>query len=272
MTTHTVKLTKLVTILAFCSACVSHQEGEITDCSSNPPEIALSSKSDPNTCESNNGQIVVAGSAGQEPYQYKLNTNEYQASGTFEGLGGGTYTLTVKDAKGCETSTEATLKIVASDLVATHETTADTGCTSDNGSITVAASGTNTPFQYQLGAGTFGTASTFNNLKNGSYTVTVKDAMNCTITVNATVARGESGISYKSNIEPIILANCAVSGCHVTGGRRPDLSSYTAVKAAAAGVKNRTGNRTMPIGANRTLSQEQIDMIACWVDDGAKDN
>jgi len=268
--THTVRITKLFTLLAFCAACVSHQEGEITDCDSNRPEITLSSTTNPTTCDSNDGKIVAAGTAGEEPYQFRLNDEAYQASATFEGLGGGTATVTIKDGKGCETSTQATLTIADSGLTATHETTSDSECFSDNGTLTVTAAGNNSPFQYKLGNGAFGTTSEFTGLKNGSYTVTVKDAQGCTITVTASVARGQSGLSYQNDIAPIIANNCAISGCHVAGAQKPNFSLYANVKANASAIKTRTGDRSMPQG--RTLTQEQINTIACWVDDGAPQN
>lgn len=268
--TRTVKLTKLVTIMAFCAACVSHQEGEFYDCDANRPEVSITSITDPTTCDSNNGQIVAAGTAGEEPYQFKLNTGTYQASGTFEGLGGGTYTVTIKDAKGCENSTEATLTVAGSDLAATYETEPDSECLSDNGTITIAASGTNTPFQYKLDNGSFGTDNTFADLQNGSHTITVRDALSCTITVSATVARGETGVSYQNDIKPIISANCAITGCHVSGSQSPNLSVLANVQSNASRIKTRTGNRTMPMGGS--LTQTQINLIACWVDDGAKNN
>lgn len=268
--TRTVKLTQLVTLLAFTAACVSHQEGEFTDCSTNKPEISISSKTDPTSCDSNDGKIIAAGTAGEEPYQFRLNTEAYQASSTFDGLGGGTYTVTIKDAKGCETTTEAVLTIAGSNLTATSETTADTECLGNNGSVSVTASGTNSPFQYKLGTGSFGTESTFTGLKNGEYTITIKDALNCSITVTTTVARGTTGVSYANDIAPIIAGNCAISGCHVSGSQSPNFASKANVISNAARIKVRTGNRTMPMGGS--LTQNQIDLIACWVDDGAKDN
>ncbi|MCX8489943.1 MAG: 2-polyprenyl-6-methoxyphenol hydroxylase, partial [Cyclobacteriaceae bacterium] len=73
-----------------------------------------------------------------------------------------------------------------------------------------------------------------------------------------------------SQIKPIIDTNCAISGCHVSGGIRTDLSQLSVIQSSASSIKTRTGNKSMPIG--RTLTQAQIDQIACWVDDGALNN
>jgi hypothetical protein len=62
---------------------------------------------------------------------------------------------------------------------------------------------------------------------------------------------------------------CALSGCH-DGRRRPDLRLYERAKFYAKAIKSKTQDRSMPFEGS--LTQEQIDVIACWVDDGALEN
>jgi mono/diheme cytochrome c family protein len=76
--------------------------------------------------------------------------------------------------------------------------------------------------------------------------------------------------SYATVISPIFQANCASSGCHGANSPNGDWTNYNNVKTKAAAIKTRTGNRTMPLGGS--LSQQQIDLIACWVDGGALNN
>ncbi len=57
----------------------------------------------------NDGTITISGSGGQSPYQYKLNSGTYQASGSFTGFAAGTYTAWVKDNVGVEVSTSVTI-------------------------------------------------------------------------------------------------------------------------------------------------------------------
>jgi len=47
------------------------------------------------------GSITVSGSGGTSPYQYKIGSGVYQASGTFGALTAGTYTITVQDINLC---------------------------------------------------------------------------------------------------------------------------------------------------------------------------
>ena len=81
------------------------------------------------------------------------------------------------------------------------------------------------------------------------------------------------GTSFDQTIEPIIESNCAVSGCHVTGQQQPTLESYAQIVSNAEKIKARTSNGTMPPSiSGLSLTQAEIDAIACWVDEGTPDN
>jgi hypothetical protein len=41
------------------------------------------------------------------------------------------------------------------------------------------------------------------------------------------------GVTWSTDIEPLINTKCAVSGCHANGTVAPNLTGYTAVKAQA---------------------------------------
>lgn len=68
---------------------------------------------------------------------------------------------------------------------------------------------------------------------------------------------------------PIIQKDCAISGCH-NGSQSPRLETNQEVIANAARIKSETQAGSMP--RNRTLSDQEIELIACWVDDGALNN
>ena len=75
--------------------------------------------------------------------------------------------------------------------------------------------------------------------------------------------------TYSGVIQGIIASNCAISGCH-DGSISPDLTTFNTIQSRASRIKARTANGSMPRG--RTLTQTEIDLIACWVDDGALEN
>ena len=81
------------------------------------------------------------------------------------------------------------------------------------------------------------------------------------------------GTSFSQTVFPTIQANCAVSGCHVNGQQLPTLETYDQIAANASKIKTRAGNGTMPPSSSMySLTQEEIDDIACWVDAGAPEN
>lgn len=88
---------------------------------------------------------------------------------------------------------------------------------------------------------------------------------------------GQSAQFYR-DIKPIFDAKC--NGCHVDGGIGPfALDSYEATKPVLGLIKEEIGAGRMPpwppnkdcgeYWGDRSLSQEQIDLVSKWVDDGA---
>lgn len=73
--------------------------------------------------------------------------------------------------------------------------------------------------------------------------------------------------SFTTSIKPIIDNNCVE--CH-GGSRFPNLSTYSGVSANANIVLEEVESGRMP--TTGPLSIEQIDLIKCWVENGALDN
>lgn len=80
----------------------------------------------------------------------------------------------------------------------------------------------------------------------------------------------DPGTSWQKDILPIMEASCAGVGCH-DGISRRDWTDYEEVKQYATAIKQRTQDRSMPFDGP-PLPQEQINIIACWVDAGAPEN
>lgn len=80
-------------------------------------------------------------------------------------------------------------------------------------------------------------------------------------------------VSLTTDVQPIVNNNCAVSGCHVSGAQSPDLSTKQNIIDRASRIKQRTQSRSMPPpGSGITLTDEEIAILGCWVDNGANDN
>mgnify|MGYP005838325971 CR=1 FL=1 len=88
-----------------------------------PPNLSVSSNN--LDCNQNSGSITAQASGGQSPYQFRLNNGAFQSNGTFSNLGAGSYTITVRDASGCEASRSVTLQNPAGGLAAANITGGD---------------------------------------------------------------------------------------------------------------------------------------------------
>lgn len=81
-----------------------------------------------------------------------------------------------------------------------------------------------------------------------------------------------TGLRYSDDIQPIIQANCALSGCHTSGSR--NMTSYEAVRdyALDGSLEERItlpSSNPLSMPPNGSLDDCTIDKIISWVNDGA---
>lgn len=245
--------------------CSNNVETPSIDCSLSDLEILVESQVDSDCGDP--GSFTVSASGGNGTYEFSVDGLNFQSSTVLAGLSAGNYTLIVRDGDGCTATIAATLQ-AASGSVSLDVASSNTTCGSDQGSITVSASGGVEPYEFSLNGGTSQTSNVFNGLTNGSKTVAVVDADGCEVSQSVLIA---SGVSLSTDIMPIITANCAVTGCH-NGSRFPDLRSSANVMGNASRIMARTSAGTMPPAGRTDLTQDQIAKISCWVDDGAPNN
>lgn len=123
----------------------------------------------------NNGQIFVSASGGTAPLTYSINGTTFVTSNTFSGLSAGNYTVTVKDAHGCQQTFTTTVTEPAP-LTISCATTLSNG---SNGTITVTGGGGNLPYTYSIDGTNYYSGSLFSGLAIATYTVYIKDANGC---------------------------------------------------------------------------------------------
>ncbi|MFN0215707.1 MAG: reprolysin-like metallopeptidase [Saprospiraceae bacterium] len=117
--------------------------------------------------------IVVTAGGGTGTIEYSLDGMTFQPSNQFNNVANASYTVTVQDAKGCTATTSVTVNVPPLTVSVTVQNLL---CFGDaTGSITATATGGIPFYAYSLNGGMFQTASTFNNLPAGTYTVTAKD-------------------------------------------------------------------------------------------------
>ncbi len=138
------------------------------------------------TCNANNGSITAVGTGGVPPYSYNINGGAYFPSGTFNNLTPGTYAVGVMDGSGC--SGGATVVLLGTPVPSISTVLTAASCNTNNGTITVNASGGTAPFEYSLNGTVFQVSNVFTGLAPGTYTVYVKDLNNCYSTAAAVIS------------------------------------------------------------------------------------
>lgn len=77
-------------------------------------------------------------------------------------------------------------------------------------------------------------------------------------------------VSFSTDVKPIIDNNCIQ--CHSTsGGTPPNLETFGGVSANAAIIKAEVVSKRMPLGGG-SLTDDEIQAISTWVDQGALNN
>ncbi|TAE26155.1 MAG: hypothetical protein EAZ91_17880 [Cytophagales bacterium] len=146
------------------------------------------------------GSINLAVASGSSPYQFRWNTGA--TTEDISALPAGVYSVTVTDKFGC-TPVAGPLSATLTNVAGLSATTSRTNLLC-NGALTgtagVTATGGTLPYRYIWSNGV--TTQTVTGLAAGSYTVTVQDANNCTLTqvVSVTQPTAISPILTRTNV------------------------------------------------------------------------
>jgi SprB repeat len=266
------KITLFAIVSISYSTCSKNDVPPRVDCAKSDLAVVIASQQDASGCTVSDGRASVNVTGGTKPYSYNLNGGKFQTSPDFLNVGAGSYNIKVRDANFCERIVPVDINAANSTLDATTSAVENTKCNAPNGIATVTGKGGDGPYTYLLGSGSFNTTNVFTNLKEGTYFVTVKDSKDCQKVIRVMVPRGNTGTSYLTDIKPIVTLACALPQCHDANEGDRSWTTYDKVKAAAAKIKSTTADKSMPKGTGPKLTQEQINLIACWVDDGALNN
>lgn len=135
-------------------------------------------------CTGTTGGIVqVNVSGGTGPYQYSTDSANFLITNVFTNLNAGIYTYYVRDANQCALTIQDTMTS-ASGLFLQVLNGQNPGCNGlTNGTITVQANGGAGGYQYRILPGPFSASPIFSNLGAGTYTLQVRDAANCIVSL-----------------------------------------------------------------------------------------
>ncbi|AKD03542.1 hypothetical protein PKOR_10875 [Pontibacter korlensis] len=186
-----------------------------------PSDLEISATS--STCGNSNGELRITGvSGGTGSYEYSLDGKNFQTSATFTALAEGTYTVTVQDGNGCLYSEDVAVNNIAgpSFTLAAQAST----CRDSNGSIAVTnAAGGKAPYSYSIDGDNFQSSASFTGLLAGTYTITVRDANECTLAKEVVVTDipGPSDMALESTSSTCGNSNGVIRVAGVTGGTAP---------------------------------------------------
>jgi len=249
---------------------------QITDnegCVAQTAEITIAPISNPQATETvadvscnggNDGRvdITIDASFGAAPYQVNFNGGGFSNQISYSGLAAGTYSYTVQDSKGCTVTNSVTVNepaAISFDAVQILEYT----CTQDASVEVQSLIGGTAPYTYSIDGTNFGASNTFAGLKDGNYTLTVKDANDCTATRPITVdaLTPPTNIAFSAT-EPYCIAETSDVTLTVTGGS----GAITYEIISPAPVAN--GNNNVFTGlAPDTYTFRVTDAKGCFYDE-----
>ena len=170
---------------------------------------------EPIACSGDRGALTATVAGGTAPYAYSLNGGATQSDPTFGGLPAGSYLVTVTDATGATATSDPAVALTEPAALAV--TAAVTGS-----SVAATAAGGTAPYVYSVDGVSFQSGTLFENLANGTYALTARDANGC----EATTPFAVSVNSVVASLEVVTEISCAgeTTGAlfaEATGGRAP---------------------------------------------------
>ncbi|HPI55702.1 MAG TPA: hypothetical protein PLU10_13470, partial [Chitinophagaceae bacterium] len=178
-------------------------------------------KNVPSCNPGSNGTLKMNVSGGNTPYTYSSDGGVFQASDTLQNLSNLTYTVVVKDAKGC-TATSVVNMVNPNALAIASTTVQQASCAGGStGSVTVVSSGGSGPINFAISPLSLtNTTGVFVNLPINNYIVTVSDALGCTKTTAANIIP-PSQITWDTTYAVNVICNGQGNGqvhAHASGG------------------------------------------------------
>lgn len=174
-------------LITDASGCTETVSVELTE-----PSTALTGvitdKTDVSVPGGNDGSVTVTASGGIAPYLYRLNSEAFQPSGTFESLTAGTYTVTIQDNSLCTFVVTVIVEEPPTVLSVSLVEHINVLCAGTNtGSLTVSVAGGTPPYQYSIDGGPYQAMGVFGSLGPGTYEITVRDAVMSTESIIASI-------------------------------------------------------------------------------------
>jgi len=187
----------------------------------------------------NSGTITISSpQGGSGTYEYRLNTDSWQSSGSFTGLSANTYSVQIRDAA------HTSCVVVLGDQIITEPTALAISITSQTnvlcnggitGSVTVSGNGGTAPYTYSINGTDYFASGTFTGLSANTYTLYVKDANNCgPVTTSVTITQPLAALGVTPAVTQPTCYSAGSISLSTSGGTSP----YTYDWADLSGSNN----------------------------------
>lgn len=191
-------------------------------------------------CTNGTGLIEVS-PTGTGPFSYTW-TNGVSAGPLAQNLNAGSYTVTVTDANGCNTTRNFTIALEPAPIVQLLQLTNDV-CGQGLGAIRVRAIGGELPLVYSWSHAPGLNSDWPTGLTAGSYTVTLTDANGCTATSQYTLTETPGPVLSLSGVSP---AFCGAAAGTITVAAQGGSAPYTYSWSHQAGLNSNVAQNLLP--------------------------
>ncbi len=148
----------------------------------------------PSDCGLSNGSITIQANQGTSNLEYRINNGSWQSSNNFNNILAGTYSTSIRNVGGnCEVNgPSATVTDPVAPTFTSLDFTHDDRCDSDNGTITIMASGTGN-LEYSIDGGqSWSFSGAFTDLGEDNYPTAIRNADGSCMVTNETVTITEN--------------------------------------------------------------------------------
>lgn len=213
----------------------------VTVPSLNGPVISVDNVT-PETCGAGNGSISISVSGSNGAVSYSWSDNLGNNSPNNNGLAGGTYTVSITDATGCQVSESIDVESLAGPLIELQST--NPTCIAAGSMTCVALLGSSAIDNYAWSNGSTGSSINITTISFGftCYTVTVTDANGCTASASSCV---DNPVLPVLNLQAATDATCGnnngTATVNVEAGTGTGNFTYTWSDAAIGNTNTPTG-------------------------------
>jgi hypothetical protein len=197
-------------------------------------------------------------SGGTSPYFYAWSNGATISNPS--AVTAGTYSLTVTDNNGCSAISSATITQPTAALTASSTTTNVSCNAGTNGSINLTPVGGTSPYTFSWSNGA--TTEDITALSTGTYSVTITDSLNCTLSSNATISQ-PTALATSGNITNVNCfgGNDGAVAVTASGGTSP----YTYLWNTAATTSSISGliigNYSMTVTDNNNCTTSYLGAV-----------